>query len=412
MTPGPTITPLRVLLPVSIGTGLSLIGDASLYAVLPTHMADAGIALGMVGIILSANRFIRLVLNGPAGLAYDRFSRRPLFLLSLLLGSLSTGIYALGGGFYPLLAGRLLWGLSWAGIWVGGNAMILDISGPGNRGRYVGLYNICFFLGTSSGSVLGGLLTDWLGYHAAMSIGAGLTLIGAVIAWIFLPETSQVRRERVARVGECLPSPGPGGRRRLAAAFLLLGVNRLCVAGTLMPTLGLFLFEKFGSKIDAGGVTLGVTSATGLGLGMTYLVSMGAAPLMGRISDGLESRWRAVAWGLLPGAAGFALVAVGHQASIVAGLLLIAFTAGSNQGLSIAIVGDLSAEECRGRRMGLLFTTGDLASAVAPVAAYALIPLIGLRSIYLGLAALLAAMLLLARQSSRRSNSGILELRN
>jgi MFS family permease len=405
MTPKRTITPLRVLLPVSIGTGLSLIGDASLYAVLPTHMADAGIALGMVGIILSANRFIRLVLNGPAGLAYDRFLKRPLFLLSLLLGAISTGIYALGGGFYPLLAGRLLWGLSWSGIWVGGNAMILDISGPGNRGRYVGLYNICFFLGTASGSVLGGLLTDGLGYHSAMGIGAGLTFTGAVIAWIFLPETSQVKRDRVAQSGECLPAPDSGSKRSLAAAFLLLGVNRLCVAGTLMPTLGLFLFEKFGSTIEVGGITLGVSSATGIGLGMTYLISMGSAPLMGRISDGLESRWKAVFWGLLPGAAGFALVSVGHQAYIVSGLLLIAFAAGSNQGLSIAIAGDLSAEDCRGRRMGLLFTTGDLASAVAPVAAYALIPHSGLRTIYLGLAALFAGMLLLARQSARNEES-------
>ena len=403
MTPRATITPLRVLLPVSIGTGFSLIGDASLYAVLPTHVADAGIALAMVGIILSANRFIRLVLNGPAGLAYDRFPRRPLFLLSLLLGTISTGIYGLGGGFYPLLAGRLLWGLSWAGIWVGGNTMILDISGPGNRGRYVGSYNICFFLGTASGSALGGLLTDWLGYHAAMGIGAALTLTGTAIVWIFLPETSRTRPEKAAptAMGKRFSSLDTGGRRRLATAFLLMGVNRLCVAGTLMPTFGLFLLEHFGSRIEIGGLILGVSSATGIGLSMTYLISMGSAPLMGRISDGLGSRWQAVAWGLLPGAIGFGLMAVGHPAAVLAGLPLIAFASGSNQGLSISIVGDLSAEARRGRRMGLLFTTGDLASAVAPLTAYALIPVIGLRVIYLGLAALLVVMLLLAHQAAR-----------
>lgn len=405
MTPSRPITPLRILLPVSIGTGTSLIGDASLYAVLPTHVADAGIALAMVGIILSANRFIRLFLNGPAGIAYDRFRRRPLFILSLLLGSISTGIYALGGGFYPLLAGRLLWGLSWAGIWVGGNAMILDITDPGNRGRYVGSYNLSFFLGTASGSALGGLMTDWLGYHAAMGIGAGLMLLGTAIVWVFLPETSRGRREKAARpgTGGRQPSSGTGCRGSLAAALLLMGVNRLCVAGTLMPTLGLFLLEHFGNQIAIGGLILGVSSATGLGLSLTYLVSMGSAPLMGRISDTLGSRWKAVAWGLLPGAAGFALMAFGHPGAVIAGLVLIAFASGSNQGLSIAIVGDLSVEARRGRSMGLLFTIGDLASAVGPVAAYALIPLIGLRVIYLGLASILFLMLLLARHSARVS---------
>ena len=404
-----TITPLRVLLPVSIGTGFSLIGDASLYAVLPTHFQDAGIAVVMVGIILSANRFIRLFLNGPAGLAYDRFPRRPLFLLALLLGSLSTGIYALGGGFYPLLAGRLLWGLSWSGIWVGGNTMILDISGHGNRGRYVGLYNICFFLGTSSGSALGGLLTDWLGYHAAMGIGAGLTLAGTVLVWAFLPETSRLRGEKASaeiKRQQTFSPPETGGWRPLAASFLLMGVNRLGVAGTLTPTLGLFLLQNFGSQIEIGGLLLGVTSATGIGLSVTYLVSMGSAPLMGRISDSLENRWQAVAWGLLPGAAGFGMLAVGHPATVLAGLFLIAFASGSNQGLAIAIVGDLSAEVKRGRTMGLLFTTGDLASAVGPLLAYALLPLVGLKLIYLGVAALLAAMLLIALQSAREKESG------
>ena len=175
-------TPLAVLLPVAIGTGLSLIGDSSLYAVLPTHVSDAGITLASVGIILSANRFVRLLLNGPAGLAYDRWPRRPLFVGALLLGAFSTALYAFRGGFWPLLAGRLLWGLSWSGIWVGGNAMIADICDRHTRGRWVGLYQTSFFLGTASGSILGGLLTDRLGYPLAMGIGASLTLAGALTA--------------------------------------------------------------------------------------------------------------------------------------------------------------------------------------------------------------------------------------
>lgn len=87
-----TLSPFRVLLPVGIGTCLPLLGDASLYAVLPTHTVDAGVSVASVGVLLSANRLVRLILNGPAGMAYDRWRRRRLFVPALLIGACSTAI--------------------------------------------------------------------------------------------------------------------------------------------------------------------------------------------------------------------------------------------------------------------------------------------------------------------------------
>ncbi|MCD6291572.1 MAG: hypothetical protein J7M34_13820, partial [Anaerolineae bacterium] len=102
---------MKALWPLGLATALSLMGDATLYAVLPTHAQDAGIALGAVGVVLSVNRFIRLASNGPAGWLYDRLpSRRRLFLGALWLGVLSTAIYAVSSGLPSLLLGRLLWG--------------------------------------------------------------------------------------------------------------------------------------------------------------------------------------------------------------------------------------------------------------------------------------------------------------
>ena len=79
----------KLLFPLGLGTALSLMGDATLYTVLPTHTAEAGIALGGVGILLGINRAVRLFLNGPAGLAYDRMPRRWLFIPALFIGALS-----------------------------------------------------------------------------------------------------------------------------------------------------------------------------------------------------------------------------------------------------------------------------------------------------------------------------------
>lgn len=392
----PQTSPWRVLLPVSIGTGLSLVGDSSLYAVLPSHVSDAGITLAGVGIVLSANRFIRLLLNGPAGMAYDRWSHRPLFVTSLLLGALSTALYALTRGFWPLVAARLLWGLSWSGIWVGGNMMIAGICERRTRGRWVGFYQVSFFLGTASGSVLGGLLTDALGYHLAMEIGALLTLAGALSALFFLPETSRVRENCAdEKVGPTpAPVPGPPEGAQMASAIALMGVHRLTLAGILSPTLGLLLLETSGRSVSVAGWSVGVASLTGAGLGVSYLVSMLAAPVMGKLSDRFTGRWGVVVGGLMAGIAGFGLLSLASPLAILLGLPLAAFGGGSNQGLSTAIVGDLSRGDQRGRRMALLFTVGDLTSALGPPLAYALIPLVGLRCVYLLSALLCAAMAL------------------
>jgi MFS family permease len=396
------ISPWRVLLPVGLGTGLSLIGDAALYAVLPTHAEEAGVTvagLASIGILLSANRFIRLALNGPIGLLYDHWPRRYLFIAALFIGAGSTAIYALTQGFWPLLVGRLLWGLAWAGIWVGGNTIILDISQLHNRGRWVGIYQISFYLGSSSGSILGGFLTDWLGYHQAMGIGAGLTFLGAIGALLFLPETRGLRKSgEAASVVSPKPTslPKPARSAELVSAMSLMGVNRLVLAGILLPTFGLFLAEQIGHTLQIGVLTIGVATLTGVALGANGLISMLAAPMLGGWSDRLGSRWQAVAGGLIPGVAGFSLLAFGQPLTYLLALPLTAISGGSNQGLATALVGDLSTEQQRGRRLGVLFTIGDLTSAVGPPLAYALAPYLGLRLVYLLCLAIVAVMFLAA----------------
>lgn len=372
-------------------------GDAALYAVLPTHVVEAGVSLASVGVLLSANRFIRLLFNVPAGLAFDRWPRRPLFVAALFCGAGSTALYALTQGFWPLLLGRLLWGLAWVGIWVGGNTIIMDVSDQHSRGRWVGFYQIFFFLGSSGGSISGGLLTDWLGYHRAMGISAGLTLLGAVIALILLPETQHFReRETGQNTVASMPPVKTRRQAELFSAVALLGLNRLLVAGMLASTFGLLLLAQLGESIELTGYTVGVATLTGLGLGSQSLLAMVTAPLAGGLSDRAVNRWRVVAGGLSPGVAGFGLLALGSPLAILTGLPLAAITSGSNQSLSTAIVGDLAGPGHHGRQLGWLFTIGDLASAIGPPLAYALIPWLGLSRMY-GLAAgLLGAMLVVA----------------
>jgi MFS family permease len=299
--------------------------------------------------------------------------------------------------------GRLLWGLAWAGIWIGGNAIVTDVSGQGARGRWVGLYHAFFFLGASSGAFVGGLLTDAVGYHRAMGVGAGLTLVGALIALMYLPEilgTNSVVSDCALDPPQSVPRLGPA----IGVAFALYGVNRLVVPGILNSTLGLLLQKEVGAQIEIAGRSIGVATLTGSGLGLATLIAMASAPALGALSDRTASRWSVVAGGLVAGVAGFALLTMATPWSILAGIPLTALASGSNQSLSIALIGDLSGASERSKRLGMLFTLGDLASAVGPPLAYALIPLLGIRGNYLLSAAVLLVMFFTALRLSGRAS--------
>lgn len=371
------IDPAKVLLPLGLGTALSLMGDAAMYTVLPTHTADAGIKLAAVGIILSANRIIRLFLNTPAGHAYDRFPRRKLFIPALFIGALSTAIYAATKGFWPLLAGRLIWGLAWSGIWVGGATIILDVTTDRDRGRWTGLYQTWFFLGTAIGAFLGGWLTDLVGYSATMWIGAAITTLGAIAALIKLPETRAIRDQPIP-----ISDPGtlnkwrPGGE--LLGVVSLNGINRFILAGVLSATLALLVNDH----LNTNNIVIGVATITGILLGLRTIFSMFAAPFAGTLSDRFGNRWGVTIVGLLLGALGMVLLVHGEPAIIIIGIGFTAIAGGSVQALVTTRTGDLADLSERGKAIGLLHTVGDFGSALGPVIAYALLSWITINELY------------------------------
>jgi MFS family permease len=396
----------KILFPLGLGTALSLLGDATLYTVLPTHTAEAGITLAGVGILLGINRAVRLFLNGPAGLAYDRWARRRLFVPALFVGALSTAIYAATRGFWPLFFGRMLWGLAWSGIWVGGATIILDAAAPRERGRWTGLYQIWFFVGGALGALGGGVLTDVLGYANTMWICSGLTAAGGVVALFRLPETLRSRSD--TRREEDQPTTDAGARLSgriklhpkhhgsLWLAVSLQGVNRFILSGVAAATLGLLVQEW----MQSSSIALGVATVTGMLMAVRTVLAMAAAPLVGVWSDRKGSRWTFVAWGLAMGAIGMALLAWDAPVAIAAGIAATSVSGGSVQSLTTTLTGDLVSPAQRGRAIGMLHTAGDFGSAIGPSIAYILLPWIGLRAVYLLCAALFLLTLMVVLSHS------------
>jgi MFS family permease len=372
---------------------LSLFGDLTLYAVLPGQRENVGLSLAAVGVMLGVNRLIRIPGNPLAGALYDRVGRRRLFLLGMVLGTLSTLGYGLVTGFIPFLIARLTWGLAWTLLNVGGMSIIQDITTRANRGRVIGLYNVWKLAGYAIGPLLGGILVDAVGFQTTMRLYGATTALGLIAALVALPETHHPapRPER--------PSAAPHHhlaafwRHHVAAlranpqiltVLLLYVIFQFTGGGIVLSTLNLLLERRFGAKLTLGAVSLGVASASGILAAFRSLVAGLTGPIAGRLSDRAAERSRTIAASLLCGIAGFALLGVARSpTAITAGIILSAVSAGAGMATITAAVGDATPQGEHGAVMGLYATVGDIGSAAGPFLAYALASRVALQGVYL-----------------------------
>lgn len=368
------VDPKRLALILGVGVFLALFSDTAMYIVLPVNMERAGITLAQVGLMLAANRLVRIPLNGPGGLLVERLPRRRVLLAAQVIGVIASLAY-LVTGFWPLLIGRMLWGISWIGLWIAGNAALLDAAPPESRGNLSGQFHLWIFAGFSGGSLVGGLLNDWFSYEGTFLVCAALGVLGWLLWWWKLPETAHLPHP------EPQPQPGRAGgddaprlrRLPLITAMLLMALNWMVYLGFISTTLTLLLLEKVGESLTLGSILLPLTTLSGLAFAGKHVLSMLASPVTGAISDRLGDRWGLITFSLLLGSATLVLAARAEGLLVIAAILPGAITHSILQTQSTALIGDLVPHRRRPRVLGWFNTVADTGSSLGPLVAYAFI---------------------------------------
>jgi len=405
--------PRRVVL-VSLAVASSLPGDSLLYAVLPALWPELGLELWMVGVLLSANRAVRLLTNPLAGWIAGRIGITLPFVLALLVGAATTFAYGLANGFAALLAARLVWGLCWSFIRLGGLLTTLDAAGPADRGYALGFYSGASRIGTLVAVAFGGLLSDSLGFSATTGIFGVITLCGALVVARRAPTPRRVPEPAAlpirARESEPesshvdLPESARADARRrgfvYAAAFLINLTGSLGVA-----TLGLWLLQQAPGERQLGPLVLGVASVNGLLLGGRFTADLFWAPVTGQISDRVGRHPTLIASALAAAVALAALSASSSLLTISFSSLALAFGSTALRVSLDAAIGDLAPEPMRARVLSWFVNFGDLGAACGPLLAYQLAGVVGLAAVYRGGSVILlcvGAMFALLARSARR----------
>jgi MFS family permease len=388
---------------VSAAVALSLLGDSLLYAVLPSQAEAVGVPIGLVGVLLSVNRFIRLLSNTWAGSVCARLGYARPFTAALLLGAATTAVYGLAYGFWALFVARVLWGISWSFLRVGGLGTVLEHATHRDRGLLMGFFLGISRLGSLVAVALGGLLTDSLGYRPTLLLFAAFSAMAATISaptgGRTSPQPKDSAPETIRRLDDHPPPTAPGRiaadfvmRRRLWAVYGCGYAHGFVMSGVVTATLGLLLKTLYGSAITVGSFSLGIATITGMLLSSRWLIDFGLGPYLGHLSDRL-GRHRVMLAAFLVGS--IALVVFASVSGLLPLSLATIAVFASGTALSATLdasLGDLALPGQQARIIGRYTTCHDLGSACGPLLGYALGVWFGLGLMYgLGLGVFLVA---------------------
>ena len=186
-------SPRRIVLAVVVSTFFVGFGGGVIFPILPNLGVILGISALMVGLILSANRFTRLVMNAPAGILVDRVGTRTPFIAGLAIEALATFGYVIamhsGAPEAWFLIARVLWGVGSAMVFATAYTITADVSVAESRGTSMGFVRAGITFGFPAGLVMGGVVSDVAGITEAFVLAAGFAVFASLVAYFVVPET-------------------------------------------------------------------------------------------------------------------------------------------------------------------------------------------------------------------------------
>jgi hypothetical protein len=350
----------------------TLPGDTVLYLLLPLHAAVFGVSLPEAGLLLAANRLVRIAGYGWVARFYSRRGPRAACLLAAGGAVLATFGYSVLSGVLPLLLARLLWGLSFAAMNIAVQA--LPTARPDGAARRSGWSRSIVAAGPMIGLLGGAALAEW----------AGPRVVFTVLALVSLPAIYTAAHLPAAPEGHVASGP----RVSLPTGFDVWSF----VLGFTLD--GLFILGL--SILAAATLPEGATLAAGAALALRYAAEILLAPAGGWLAGRVGARHALV--GLSLGTS-FGLLLLGVGGVLLwAGALITVLLRALIQPLPGPVVAADNPGAARVPALARQATWRDIGAGTGPLLAGILLPIAPPLLIYGGAAAMLAAASLVIRR--------------
>ena len=172
-----------------------------LIPVLPFYLSEIfNAGNSTIGIILSCYTVAALCIRPFSGYFLDSFARKPLYLLAYFIFMTMFAGYIIAGSLVLFILFRIIHGVSFGMVTVGGNTVVIDIMPSSRRGEGLGYYGLSNNIAMAVGPMSGLFLHDaGMSYTTIFCCSLGSCIAGFICASLVkTPYKPPVKREPIS----------------------------------------------------------------------------------------------------------------------------------------------------------------------------------------------------------------------
>lgn len=248
--------PLAFIFTVTL-TGI--LSNTLVTPAIPDILADFDRSPDAAGMLVAVGSLAGIVMAPIAGFLADRFGRRIVLTITLLIFGLFGGVASLAPTFEILLLARFLQGVGSAALVNLAVVLIGDNWKGAERTKLIGRNSAILTIGLASLPLLSGFLTEAAGWRVTFAIYT-VALGTAAAAWIILdgrrPQSPPHVREQFGEALVVLRRPIL--RASILGGFLVF----IAIFGLFLTVLPVHLDEVFGMEAGARGLLISLPAVT------------------------------------------------------------------------------------------------------------------------------------------------------
>ncbi|HET8785536.1 MAG TPA: MDR family MFS transporter, partial [Candidatus Limnocylindrales bacterium] len=164
----------------------------------------------------------------------DVYGRKPIFMIGIVIFLIGSALSGLSQNMAMLILFRGIQGIGAGSLFPVALAIIGDLFSPQERGKYQGLFGAVFGIAFVAGPLVGGWLTENVGWHWIFYVNIPIGLIALVVIQRLLPT---VKNARATRNFDVIG----GAIFTVAISFLLVGLTNKQFGEWTDPTVGGFI---------------------------------------------------------------------------------------------------------------------------------------------------------------------------
>ncbi|NRA17847.1 MAG: MFS transporter [Oceanospirillaceae bacterium] len=314
----------------------------------------------MLALPISIFMFMIAIITPFAGAWVDRWGNKKLFLIGLIPALLGYLGCAYADSSYQIIFWRGTTAIGYAIITISCQSYIAAAVPAKNRAKGMAVFVGVLMTATMSGTALGGIIADRMGYQSVFLLSAALTLVAGVLAWMMLT-ADRPQPKKIKGTGSSGGLAALAGNRQFVSLIIFCAIPaKIILTGFLYYLVPLYLVSLDASQSEIGRIM------------MVYaLVIIPFSPLASSFADRSGKMLELVVLGTI--ISGTILITLYDTESIASMLIAIALMGGAHSILKAPLIAAAltAAEQTpnvgRTTVLGVLRTSERIGSVLGPL---------------------------------------------